>query len=218
MDIIVEGVGEKNYKPNKITLNFDFKTTKKDYKDALNYGVRYVEKYFELLNSLGFDKEQIKTRSFRVSEDRHYDNKKNDYVFDGYVFSQSATLEFDYDMKKMSEIMDRTSKEENPPIYRISFGVKDDKKVEEEIIALAYTEAEFQANAIAKASGKKVKECVRVSFEPFDTLPVSATRYDTEGYVTRSKCCMNASESIQNVFVPEDVVVSKTIYCQFITE
>lgn len=217
MDIIVQGLGEKNFKPNQITLSFEFKTKAKSYEDALANGVSNVEKYFKLLESLEFNKEQVKTKSFRVSENRTYDSHKKDYVFDGYLFNQSATLEFDYDIKKMSEIMEKTSQQENPPTYRINFGVKDNKVVEEEIIALAYKEAEFQANAVAKASGKTVKNCVRVSFEPFDSVPYSGTRYETACFSKRG-CADNMSESIQNVFVPEDIVLSKEIYCQFYAE
>ena len=216
MDIIVQGIGEKNFKPNVIKLSFEFRTKESNYEKALEEGIKSVEKYFNLLTSMGFDTKEVKTKSFRVYENTKYNESTRKYDPDGYMFNQSAVLSFDYDIKKMSVLMEETSKQECPPTYRISFEVKDDKAVEEEIIALAYKEAEFQANAIAKASGKTVKGCVKVSFDPFDGNYVSNTRYDmSERCFAKASC---ASEAIQTVFVPEDVTVSKELYCQFVAE
>ena len=218
MDIIVQGTGIKNYTPNEITLSFDFKTVDSTYEKALELGVKNVETYIELLLSLGFKKEDFKTRSFRVAEEKHYDESTRTYVFDGYAYTQNAKLKFDYDMKKLSTLMELTSKEKNPPIYRINFNIKDDKSIEEEMLSLAYKNAEFQAQAIAKASGVKIVGCKKISFEPFTPDSYSPSIYN-DSIMSKSKCCSASTrESIMNVFVPEDVVLDKTIFCQFIAE
>lgn len=218
MNIIVQGEGEKNFTPDQIVLDFDFKTSNKEYNQALELGVKNVELYLDLLISMGFKKEDFKTHSFRVSEDKHYDEQVRKYIKDGYMFSQSVQLKFEYDMVKLSTLMEKTAGLENPPTYRINFNVKDDKQATEELLALAYENALFQANAIAKASGKTVTSCLRVSFEPFDSSSCySRTRY--EGAAMMSKCCSNSTmDTIQNVFVPEDVILSTSIYCEFIAE
>ncbi|MBQ8425783.1 MAG: SIMPL domain-containing protein [Clostridia bacterium] len=219
MDIIVEGNGVKYFKPDQITINFDFKTVEKTYDQALENGAINVEKYLNLLISLGFKKEDLKTRSFRVSEERHYDESKRIYVADGFAYSQSAKLTFDYDMERMSTLMEETSKFKNAPIYRISFNIKDNKQAQEELLALAYEDALLQANALAKASGTKVVTCKTVSFQPFDAeRGYSSSMYDG-AIMSKAKCCSdNARQAIQNVFIPEDVEVDMTIYCQFIAE
>ena len=214
MDIIVQGVGTKSFKPDLIIVSFSFKTIQKDYESALAEGVKNVESYLKLLESMDFDKKDVKTLSFRVSENRVYNESTRKYDFDGFMFTQNAELKFDYDMKRMSKLMEQTSKLKNAPVCKLDFSIKDSKQAEEELIALAYQEAEFQAKAIAKASGKEVKECVKVSFEPFNAETTSRSRYDAE-YACMSKCSSGVADSIQNIFVPEDVEVSHSLYCQF---
>lgn len=218
MEIYVSGTGKKYYKPNQITLNFDFNYKHKDYEFALSCGVENVSNYVLFLENLGFEKEDIKTLSFRVSENRVYNESTRKYEKDGYMFQQKARLSFDYDMKKLSTLMEQTSKQPSPPTYHIEFNLKDDKKAEEEILALAYAEAEFQANAIAKASGKQIKECMKVSFQPFDNLHVSPTVYEGERSLMKASAIGSTREQIQQIFVPEDVLIEKEIYCLFIAQ
>ena len=219
MKIIVEGNGEKSYKPNQVVLVFDFKTANVNYNKALELGVKNVAEYLEFLLSMGFEKESFKTQSFRVSEDRHYDEQTRKYIKDGYVFTQCAKIEFEFDMVRLSKLMEKTAEFENPPIYRINFNVKEEKQANEELLGLAYEDALFQATAIAKASGTTITGCKRVSFQPFD-FSENMSHSSLDGAIMRNaKCCAaGTSESIQNTFVPEDVVLKQTVYCEFDAE
>ena len=219
MDIVVMGKGKVNFKPDQIVINFDFNVKEKTYDQVLQHGTAGVEKYLNLLLSLGFKKEDFKTRSFRVSENREYDNMKRIYVSKGFVFNQSARIKFDYDMEKLSQLMEKTSAFDDAPAYRIDFAIKDEKSAEEELLKLAYKDAEMQAKFIASASGKELKDCVKVSFEPFDEKLTSESRLGSNEMMYCAKASARAvSDSIQTVFVPEDVVVEKEIYCLFVTK
>lgn len=215
MDILVEGKGEKSFKPNQIEISFEFRTVAETYDEVLSLGVKNVENYFEVLKTMKFEKESLKTRSFRVYENRVYDDKTRTYKNEGYAFNQSVKLKFEYNMQRLSSLMEITSKQKNPPTYQIIFNIKDDKKVEREIIALAVEDAKFQAEAIASASGKKLKDCIKISFQPFDEKIESPTRFGESRAMCKSA---SVSESIQNVFVPEDVEIEKTIYCLWTAE
>lgn len=216
MDIIVEGNGQKDFKPNQVVLSFTFETKDSSYEKALEKGVSNVNEYCKVLYDLGFKNGELKTRSFRVSENRRYDNDKKIYVNEGFIYTQDATLKFDYDMDKLSELMEVTSKSKTAPRYIINFNVKDNKEAQEDILALAYNDAKSQAEAIAKASGNELKECLKISFEPFDTKTYSPTMY--EGEMMRKGSIGSVRENIINTFVPEDITLSATIYCHFITK
>lgn len=219
MDIMVEGVGEMRFTPDKITINYDFNCKEKTYESALTNGTKIVENYFDMIVGMGFKKEDLKTRSFRVSENKVYNNEQRKYYPDGFTFNQRVVLEFNYDRKLLSRIMESTSKLTTPPTYTIEFGVKDNKEVEEKILQLAYNDAQFHAEAISRASGKVLKDCVKVSFQPFDADVVSSSRLDSREMMCYSKAsARGVSESIENTFVPEDIVINKTIYCLFVTE
>ena len=215
MEIIVEGRGRKFFKPDEVEVTLNFETIDKSYKSVLEKGVENVRKYFDVLKKMGFKQEDIKTRSFRVAEKTKYDNVIREYLKVGFSFEQTASLKFDYDTDRLAEFMEVTSKCENAPRYWINFGVKDEKAVNEEILGLAFKDAEFQANAIAKASGTEIQECLKISFEPFDDKVRSETRFDGA-----FKCCSADStrEDIAKTFVPEDIELSMSIYCKFIAK
>ena len=218
MDIVVEGRGEKSYKPNQIDVTFDFRVCARTYEQALENSSKSVVEYISELEKLGFAKDDIKTRNMRVSENSVYDEKTRSYKKDGFVYSQNASLKFDYDTSKLAALAEITSKVNNAPRYNARFTIKQDKLVEEEVLALAYKDAEFQAEALAKASGKKLKECLKVSFQPFDQALVSSSRYDGVYESEMCKASSSARDNIQNILVPEDVEVGTSVYCLWLAE
>ena len=71
---------------------------------------------------------------------------------------------------------------------------------------------------IALASGKKLKDCIKVDFRPFDERVFSASNMQD---MFKSSECMDyqgVSNTIKNIFTPEDVEISETLYCLWITE
>ena len=78
---------------------------------------------------MNFSKEDLKTRSFRVYEEKRFDYEKKIEIKNGFAYTQGATLKFDYDINVVAEFMDRVSKLENPPKYTIAFNVKMNSKV-----------------------------------------------------------------------------------------
>jgi len=216
MEIIVSGTGERSFKPNKINLFFNFEYKFKDYETAISEGVKYVDSYIKLLTGEGIKAEQVKTRSFKVYENKVYDNITRKTTSEGYVFKQEASLDLAFDKKLLANIMEKTSKAANPPMYRINFGLKNIKMAQDNLLKLAYEDAKKQAEAIAKASNKNLVDCLKTSFEPFDKMFTSQTNF----YSKDLECCCkrvgNVSETIENIFQPEDITVTKTIYCLFL--
>ena len=217
MEIKVKGIGEKSFKPDVIKFSFTFNIKRKTYKACLADGTKNVEDYFKYLTSKGFVKEEIKTDNFNVHRERIYNEELRKYEEGDYVFSFYCNLIVKYDLDLMSQIMEETAKIKECPTYRLDFGLKNEKKAIDELMSLAYKNAEYQAKVIAKASGKKLKDCVKVSFEPFDeTMTNSYEHMD----LMADKACSKRStaESIQNIFVPKDVELDFTLYTLWITE
>lgn len=218
MDIIVEGKASDFFKPDQISLNLNFYIKKDDYNSALNYGSQNVEKFIvDVLNPLDFKKDDLKTRSFSITEVTKYDQEKRQHLKDGFAYSQSATLKFDYDIVRLSKFMELVSNLETPPLYRINFELKNEEKAKSLVIAKAYNKAEEKAKMIALAAGKKLKNCVKVDFKPFDEKVISnsgiGTMFETEKCISKS-----VSDTIQNTFTPEDVEVQEKLYCLWIAE
>ena len=218
MEIIVQGKGTEFFTPNEVILNIGFNTKGQSYEEVLSEGVKSVQKFVnELLLQNGFTTEDMKTRNFVVREDQKYDEVTRTYLFDGFSFNQNATLKFDYNKERMAKIMEDLSKLDNAPTCQINFGVKDAKECKRKVLSKAYKEAELQAQAIAEAAGKSLKQCVKVDFKPFTTDYVSQTTFDSDMMYAKS-ARLGAAPAIINTFIPEDIELSETLYCLWITE
>ena len=218
MEIIVQGKGTEFFTPNEVILNIGFNTKGQSYEEVLSEGVKSVQKFVnELLLQNGFTIDDMKTRNFVVREDQKYDEVTRTYLFDGFSFNQNATLKFDYNKERMAKIMEDLSKLDNAPTCQINFGVKDAKECKRKILSKAYKEAELQAQAIAEAAGKSLKQCVKVDFKPFTTDYVSQTTFDSDMMYAKS-ARLGAAPAIINTFIPEDIELSETLYCLWITE
>ena len=218
MEIIVQGKGTEFFTPNEVILNIGFNTKGQSYEEVFSEGVKNVQKFVnELLLQNGFTTEDMKTRNFVVREDQKYDEVTRTYLFDGFSFNQNATLKFDYNKERMAKIMEDLSKLDNAPTCQINFGVKDVKECKRKILSKAYKEAELQAQAIAEAAGKSLKQCVKVDFKPFTTDYVSQTTFDSDMMYAKS-ARLGAAPAIINTFTPEDIELSETLYCLWLAE
>lgn len=215
MEIITTGIGEESYKPDQIilTLTFAFKDTL--YDEVLENGTKSVLDFVNnILYKYGFSEEDIKTKSFIIKEEQKYNEETRSYDFDGYSYNQTVILKFDYELDKLTNMMKDISKLSNPPYYKIEFSLKDEEKVKKELISKAYNDAKEKANIIALASNKKLKDCIKVSFKPLDVDFLSLTSLDNSAMYLKE-----ASMSLMNkIFTPEDITLSETIYCLWISE
>lgn len=229
MDIIVEGVGKKYYKPDEVIINLEFYTRADSYDGALEQGTRDVEIFIEdILGQMQISEDTLKTRSFRVYEEKRYDYERKKQYKLGFAYTQAATLEFDYSMNTIAEFMDKVSKLRNAPKYNLQFSIKDIKQSKKEALAEAYNNAREKAENIADAANKKLKECVKVDFRPFEERVISNSRLNSLDMVFEGEKSIDAvseekmgkitADVIQNIFTPEDVTIMETLYCLWIAE
>lgn len=225
MDIMVEGTGKRYYKPDEVEISLNFYTKTGTYESALEDGTRDVQIFIEkILKEMNFSKEDLKTRSFRVYEEKRFDYEKKIEIKYGFAYTQGATLKFDYDINVVAEFMDRVSKLENPPKYTIAFNVKNEQKSKNEAMAEAYNKAKEKAEAIATASGKTLKECIKVDFRPFEervysrsALKSGVFEAETSDFNMKARK-MSTQDTITNIFTPEDIEISETLYCLWVAE
>ena len=229
MDIIVEGVGKKFYNPDEVEIKLDFYTRADSYERALENGTKNVENFIDdVLEKMGFNKEIMKTRSFRVYEEKQYDYDRKKYIKLGYAYTQQANIKFNYSINIIAKFMDMVSKLKNPPKYHLLFNVKDIKGCKDEVLAEAYNKAKEKAETIARAAGKELKECVKTNFIPFEESVVSRSSLNSQDMYMEKEMSIGAStfgmakktgvqDTIQTIFTPEDIEITETLYCLWIT-
>lgn len=215
MEIITTGIGEGSYKPDQIILTLTFVFKDNLYDEVLENGTKSVLDFVNnILYKYSFSENDIKTKSFIIKEEQKYNEETRSYDFDGYSYNQTVMLKFDYELEKLTNMMKDISKLSNPPYYKIEFSLKDEEKVKKELISKAYNDAKEKANIIALASNKILKDCTKVSFKPLDVDFLSLTSLDNSAMYLKE-----ASVPLMNkIFTPEDITLSETIYCLWISE
>lgn len=218
MEIVVQGKATEYFTPDEIELNLNFYTKGLTYNDVLLKGVNDVQTFVnEILLMNGFDIHDMKTSSFVIRKEQKYDEVTRSYIFDGFSFNQSANLKFDYDKEKLMKIMEELSTLQNAPSCQINFGVKDIDECKRKILSKAYEDAKMQAEAIALAANKNLKQCMKVDFKPFGSDYISQTSLESNMMYEAAKNS-GVSENLYNTFTPEDIEVSETLYCLWISE
>ena len=217
MEIHVEGEALEYVIPDQVILNIEFKKKGESYNAVLTEGIESVKTFIEqILIPNSIDKEELKTRSFTIEEDKKYNNKLKKYEKVGFVFNQEAVLRFDYDKILLAAIMISLSNLKNPPLCYVEFGLKDKKEVQKNILSKAYEDAKIKAEAIAIASKKKLKDCIKTEFLKKSNSEFISNFSIEEGIIT--SLLEVQTKNIVNTLIPEDIKLSEKLYCLWITE
>lgn len=217
MEIHVEGEALEYVRPDQVILNIEFKKKGESYNAVLNEGIESVKTFIEqILIPNSIDKEELKTRSFTIEEDKKYNNKLKKYEKVGFLFNQEAVLRFDYDKILLAAIMISLSNLKNPPLCYVEFGLKDKKEVQKNILSKAYEDAKIKAEAIAIASKKKLKDCIKTEFLKKSNSEFISNFAIEEGIFNSSLKVQ--TKNIVNTLIPEDIKLSEKLYCLWITE
>lgn len=223
MEIYVEGCASQNFAPNKVIINFDYEVIAPTYEKCLTAGAENVNALINVLTTLGINKKEFKTTSFRVSKKQefNYETKKN--VDLGFAYNQNSVLTLKYDIKLVTKLMEEIAKLKIPPRYRITFGLTNEAKAKADVITKVYLSAKEKAEAIAQAAGKKLKNCLKVSFQPINEQVISNSHLGTKYYAdTETSMYKSAKTSVasvlENTFVPEDIIITETLYYLWLAE
>lgn len=216
MEIIVEGNATLSITPDLVILNLSFKTKAHTYEEALGKGIEEVQNFVdEVLLKNNFTVDDMKTQNFVIKEEQKYNEQTESYIFDGYSFYQNATIKFDYDKVRLAKVIEGIAKLEKAPSIQVNFGVKNEKAYQEKVLQDAYQDAQFQAEAIAKAAGKVLDQCKKVDFKPFTEEYISKTRL-MDSFENANT--LNAIPKMINIFTPEDIKITENLYCLWITK
>lgn len=217
MEIHVEGEALEYVSPDQVILNIEFKKKGESYNAVLTEGIESVKTFIEqILIPNSIDKEELKTRSFTIEEDKKYNNKLKKYEKVGFLFNQEAVLRFDYDKILLAAIMISLSNLKNPPLCYVEFGLKDKKEVQKNILSKAYEDAKIKAEAIAVASKKKLKDCIKTEFLKKSNSEF-ISNFSIEEGIFNSPLEVQ-TKNIVNTLIPEDIKLSEKLYCLWITE
>ena len=213
MEIIVEGKDEKNVTPDEVTIYIEFKYKSQNYSNLITEATNEINDFVkEILIKNLFEKEDLKTISVQIKEEKKYMDETRTYEFDGYTYEQQSKLVFDYDSKKLSNIMQDIENISKPPKYTINFGLKNESEHKNELIKKAFENAKEKAEIISRAANKNLKECIKADFRPFSDFQRD-TYYENNIVYER-----NINEQISQNIVPQEIRLVEKIYCIWMCE
>lgn len=216
MEIITIGQSKMMVTPDKIGININFQNRSKSYEEALQKGTRSINEFIEqVLIPLGFTKNDLKTNNIGIREEKRYDNNTNTYEIIDYIFQNNSLLEFPYDKDLLTLYLKQVSTLTNPPFFNIDFNLENEEFYKKQLIEKAYQDALEKAEIIANTVNKKIKEILKVSYEPLNQEFSSRTSLNSEQIMYTN---YNNIDSFVNYLTPLDIEIEITLNYLFQSE
>lgn len=203
--IAVKGTGNIRLKPDMTVISMTLKTTDKDYDKAMEQASAALSALRDALASVGFAENDLKTLRFNVSTE--YESRQDSHgvfksVFVGYSCIHGLKLEFDFDTKRMSAVLNAISGCIADPELNIQFSVRDKDSACDELLRSAAENAKHKAEVLANASGVSLGQLVSIDYNWKDLNIYSRTEYAS------NRKCMTMSAGSDMSFEPDDIDLS----------
>lgn len=203
--IKVTGKAKAAFPPDKTTLSLTLEAADRDYQKTLDIAAEKLEKLQKAAAAAGFDKEELKTSSFNVTEEYEYHQAEtggNNRKFIGYRCSHRLRLEFDMDMERLGNALAALSDCEADSEFHITFGVKDMESLKNQLLTQAVRDAGEKAEILAKAAGVKLKEIITLTCGDIESSLVSPAAFNQPVALLRS---------VQLDMTPEEVEAETSV-------
>ena len=162
--ITIKGEGKVNAKPDLIILSINLESLDMDYQVLMKTANFQIEQLREAFAAIGFKKEELKTRDFNVKQKHDYDRNKEIHVFKGYACEHSLLLKFDFDKKVLGKVITALAESGTNPRFVVQYGVKDEEKVKEDLLADAVVNAKRKAEILTTAAKVSLGRLISINY------------------------------------------------------
>lgn len=177
--ITIKGIGSIEMPVDLVVMDFTLEELNKDYKKGHEVFDSYITEVQDIVQSIGFQKTDLKTSEIQVTTE--YDRKKKygKYVdvFNGYNFSTEITLRFDFDSQKLGEAFTAISNCKARPKIEVRFTVKDTEAVKKSLLGNASKAAKEKATILCESVGAKIGKLLNVNYNWKEMDLYSCTKY-----------------------------------------
>ncbi len=166
--LTVRGSGKASVPPDWIVINIDLVASEYNYADTIKAATRQLAQLRESLYSVGFKKEDIKTKRLNVDTVySRYKDKSDNYqrVFQGYKANHDLYIAFDIDNDRLGRIIKAISESEAEPEFSIEYTVKNKNKVKYQLLKNAVADARKKAEVLTEAAGVSLGLVLRIDYD-----------------------------------------------------
>ncbi len=183
--ITVKGVGRVTAKPDYAVVSLKLEAKNRDYEKAMKTAAEQIASVNSSLSKIGFEKEAVKTTDFRVATDyENYKDPRGNYqnIFRGFTISHQLKLAFDFETKRLAQVLSVVSKCLAHPELKVAFTIRDASAVNDALLEAAAANAKQKAAVLCKASGVKLGQLLAIDYNwgELDIYSDTQYRYDPE--------------------------------------
>lgn len=208
--IQVTGKGNIKVHPDSTRITIRLIDGQESYGETLVQSAADTEKLRNLITTIGFPKESLKTTSFDVEPQyEYYDDEKGERKsrFIGYEYTHELKLEFMSDNEILGKILYALANSVLAPEFRLSYFVQDVEAVKNTLISKAVADARRKAEVLTQAAGVELKAVQYIDYSwkeiYWEREPMRDMCYEAIG-----SC---APGSLQLNIEPDDIKASDTV-------
>ena len=207
--IRVTGKGTVRVKPDTTRLIITIEGIEKEYDKALRRTAEETQILQEILQELGFEREDLKTLNLDISPkyDSVYNEKRRKYdeTFIGYNYDHELKLEFPLDNSVLGKVLSALAASPIKPTFSILYTVRDQEQVKNSLLAKAVTDATEKAKVLAKAAGVTLKDIQTIDYS------WGEVRFETS-IVEGSSTLAREPDPFESIDItPDDIEQSDTV-------
>ncbi len=185
--ITVKGIGHVTAKPDFVIISLTIEEIEKKYEKAVDEANKRINNLVSALSEIGFKPDDIKTVDYRVSSNIEFrTNKKGipEHIKNGFKCSNRLKISFDFDSEKLSKTVEAITNCVAEPRVNITFSVKDEEAVKDELMKSAGANAKRRAEILCESAGGKLGNLITVNYNWNDISLLSPTRFDSSSQTT----------------------------------
>ena len=183
--IRVTGSGSASAPVDHVVLRFDVAAQEMDYEEAVNALNEQVAQLRRDVEIAGAPLDEMKTTSFSVDAQHHWDSDDKESVFYGYRASHNLMLGFGWDQDLLNALLRQIAAGGSCADLNIMFTVSDQDALQRMALADAVHSARTRAEILAEAAGVRLGDLQSIehawSEVRFDYGPVSYAMQEAAG-------------------------------------
>lgn len=199
--LMVTGRAELRVEPDMALFQVGVETRGKTVEEARQANAEAMDGVMRRLLEAGADERDLKTTSFNVHPEWHYNSDDGTRTLVGYRVSHMLEVRV-MDLDQLGAWLDAAMEEGANQIHGPTFGIKDPAALEAAALTEAVNRARNKAEVIAKAGGVFLKGVANISEQVI--LPVSAP-------ARASFVMMDAMEKAATSISPGEISVTATV-------
>lgn len=207
--IFVNGEGSISVKPDIVRISLGVEAEAPTAGEAQRENDELMGKVITVLKNLGLKEKDIQTTEFSLIPEREYIKGLNRYKVVGYRAMNQVTVSV-RNLSKLGEVIDQSIKAGANNIQNVAFSVEFPEKWREQAIVKAVKDAKFKAEAMAKASGKRIAETISMGETTIEVSPYQIDGYERAA-VLQDTAAANTPVESGNVKVTASVKINYRI-------